>query len=374
MTARSALVVGGTGPTGPFIVSGLEARGYDVTIMHTGSHELDGQEHFEHIHADVRSGEAIAAAIAGRSFDIAVVTYGRLREIAETLRGRVGHFVSVGGGPAYVGYFDADAWSPAGMPVPTAEHAPLATEDHDGKSYRIARTERYLFEHQPDATHFRYPFVYGPRQLVPREWGIVRRIRDGRRRIILPDGGLSLDSYGYVENLAHALLLAVDQPDAAKGQVFNAADRTQLTLAHVVQLCAAELGAELEIVNLPFDLADAARPLVGRHRSTHRMFDTGKLVHVLGYDDVVAPADAIARTVRWLMDNQPEAGGMEETVLQDPFDYDAEDRVLAAWDSARSAMVDTLEPLRNDAARTQPGYGLAYGGPGSTYVRPDTRI
>ena len=27
-----------------------------------------------------------------------------------------------------------------------------------------------MFEHHPDAAHFRYPYVYGPHQLVPREW------------------------------------------------------------------------------------------------------------------------------------------------------------------------------------------------------------
>ena len=35
-----ALVIGGTGPTGPFVVGGLLERGYDVTILHTGHHEI----------------------------------------------------------------------------------------------------------------------------------------------------------------------------------------------------------------------------------------------------------------------------------------------------------------------------------------------
>ena len=37
--ASNTLVVGGTGPTGPAIVAGLEARGHDVTICHTGRRE-----------------------------------------------------------------------------------------------------------------------------------------------------------------------------------------------------------------------------------------------------------------------------------------------------------------------------------------------
>ena len=37
---QTALVVGGTGPTGPFIVNGLRERGYRVTIFHRGTHEI----------------------------------------------------------------------------------------------------------------------------------------------------------------------------------------------------------------------------------------------------------------------------------------------------------------------------------------------
>ena len=46
------------------------------------------------------------------------------------------------------------------------------------------------FRQSPEeiAAHFRYPYVYGPHQVVPREWSIVRRVLDGRRRIVLADG------------------------------------------------------------------------------------------------------------------------------------------------------------------------------------------
>jgi hypothetical protein len=35
-----ALVIGGTGPTGHFIVNGLRARGFAVAMLHSGRHEL----------------------------------------------------------------------------------------------------------------------------------------------------------------------------------------------------------------------------------------------------------------------------------------------------------------------------------------------
>ena len=40
----NALVLGGTGPTGPYIVNGLLERGYRVTIMHGGFHEVEFAE------------------------------------------------------------------------------------------------------------------------------------------------------------------------------------------------------------------------------------------------------------------------------------------------------------------------------------------
>jgi nucleoside-diphosphate-sugar epimerase len=71
----SALVVGGTGPTGPFIVRGLQDRGFRVSILHRGSHETGeiGAD-VEHIHTDPFDAEATAAALGDRRFDLAVVT------------------------------------------------------------------------------------------------------------------------------------------------------------------------------------------------------------------------------------------------------------------------------------------------------------
>ena len=80
------LVVGGTGPTGPAIVAGLAARGHDITICHTGSHELPEVDGYRHIHTDVRDHDALASTIGSEAWDAAIVTYGRLRTIAEVLR------------------------------------------------------------------------------------------------------------------------------------------------------------------------------------------------------------------------------------------------------------------------------------------------
>ncbi len=363
----TALVIGGTGPTGPHIVHGLVARGHRVTMLHTGRHELPELEHLEHVHTSPHDGEQLAAALGTRTFDLVVATYGRLRAIAEVLAGRCGQFVSIGGVPAIRGFFDPDRWDPPGLPVSAGEDLVRSDEGDDGKSYRIARTEDMVFAHQPTAAHFRYPMVYGPRQPAPREWCLVKRALDGRRHLVLADDGLTLLTQGYTENLAHMVLLATDRPEAAAGQVFNAGDEETLTLRQVAEIVADTLGHTWEIVSMPWELAVPARPLVQQHRPTHRVLDIAKAKQLLGYRDLVPARQAVRLTARWLAEHRPEPGGIEEHILEDPFDYANEDRLIAGWKTAVASMPAIDWPVR-------PGLGVAYGGPGSSYVRPDTRI
>lgn len=357
---RTALVIGGTGPTGHHIVNGLLARGFRVAILHRGGHEVDEiPPEVEHIHVDPYDQASFLEGVAGRRFDLCIATYGRLRMIAEQMVDRCDQFISIGGAPAYAGYMNPQLPSPEGLAVPTAEDAVLVdAPEQDEKGYRIVLTEQAMFRHHPGATHFRYPFIYGKYQLVPREWCIVRRIVDKRPFIILPDDGLSLCSYGYAENMAHAVLLAVDKPEAARGETFNCADDTCLSLRQVVETLCAALDASLDIVSMPFALARPAWPLVGQPLPTHRMLDTAKIRHRLGYRDQVAPAEALARTARELVAAPPEPGGTEEWVLQDPFDYAAEDTLVARW----MAACQSIEAP--DYAGEPPGVGLAYSGPG----------
>lgn len=356
-----ALVIGGAGPSGPFIVNGLVARGFATTILHSGRHEPpELPADLEHVHTDAYDPAKVEAALAGRTFDVAIVTYGRLRRNAEILAGRVGQFVSVGGFPGYRGYMNAPLFEPPGFPVPTREDAPKVAEPaEDEKGYRIRITEERVFEAQPNATHFRYPWVYGPRQPAPREWSIVRRILDRRPFLIVADGGLSLSHFGYVENVAHAILLAVDQPKKAAGQIYNCGDQEVLTIAQVAQVIAAAMGHAWELVSMPWSIAWPARPLVAQPWTTHRIVSLAKLEQELGYRDVVPPREALARTARWLVENRPAPGGIEEMVLQDPFDYAAEDALVAGY---RAAMAGIAEPVW--AKGEAPGFGLAYSGPG----------
>ena len=119
-----------------------------------------------------------------------------------------------------------------------------------------------------------------------------------------------------------------------------------------------ELDHSWELVPLPYDLAVPARPLVGSWSTTHRVLDIGPTMRDLGYRDVLAPVDAWRAAARWLADHPLERGGALEQRLGDPFDYEAEDRLVAAWKDARRGFdeaIADIEWLSEPAGRAAGG-------------------
>jgi nucleoside-diphosphate-sugar epimerase len=332
------LVVGGTGPTGFFLVKGLVEREHQVTIFHRGTHELEEMpREVEHIHGDPHFLESITEALKGRVFDLVVANYGRIRLLVEAMKGKTRRFLAVSGMPVYRGYLDPHQVVPFGLPVPISEDAAVVEDQTLQRfSYLIAETEKIVMTAHAkgyfSVTIFRYPQLYGLRQLNPFEWLVIRRILDGRPHIILPDGGLTLETRGYSENVAHGVLLAVDQPDVSSGQIYNLGDEQQLTLRQWVETITRIMDHRWEIVSMPEILAKPSRPLLPFQGPTsHRLMDIRKIQRQLGYRDKVPVEEALRRTVHWYLKHPPAPGGEEEDRLKDPFNYKAEDKLIRIY-------------------------------------------
>ncbi len=326
-----ALVVGGTGPTGSAIVERLLAAGHDVTLYHTGAHELDFSGPVAHIHGDPTDTERLTADFAGRSFDAAFSMYGRLRAVAEALRGRVGRFVGITGGPVYAG-LRGKGPGETGLPLPIPETAPVGSDpETDRYAHAIAQGERAVMAAHAsgafEAVLLRYPVVYGPRTGRPVEWYFVRRALDGRRRLLLAGDGLFTRQRGYTENLAHAAILAARHPRAA-GETYNVGDTRVLNLRSLADLIARTLGHTWEMVGVPYEALTFGQNLV---LYEHAIFDLSKIRSELGYEDVVPVEEATRRTVEWLTEHRPLPGGDEEQRLGDAFNYAEEDRLIEQY-------------------------------------------
>ncbi|MDH4078126.1 MAG: hypothetical protein OEW29_19525 [Acidimicrobiia bacterium] len=329
------LVIGGTGPTGPHLVNGLIEQGHTVSILHTGRHEVDAiPDHVEHIHTDPFDVAQVGDALGERTFDLVFAMYGRLRDLARFFQGRCGRMIAVGGVPAYKGFALPQTNWPAGMLVPVRETAERAVDDDNVKVSRIVATEDVFFGCHPEGTLFRYPLIYGPGQINPREWLIVRRLLDGRRRFIVADGGLTLRTAGYGPNVGHAVSLSALHPDAAAGKAYNVGDEVTLTARQTIEVIADALECEIEIVNLPAELAAPARPFLNAETTLHKFTGVDAIMADLGYRDLVPPVEAIGITARDLAENPVVRGSTQEMRLQDPFDYAQEDRIIDAWQGA----------------------------------------
>jgi nucleoside-diphosphate-sugar epimerase len=188
------------------------------------------------------------------------------------------------------------------------------------------------------ATHFRYTKVYGPRELAPTEWCIIRRVLDGRKQLILPCGGLNIQSRLYAENAAHALLLAVDHTKEAAGKIYNVSDDRLLSLRRWVDIVMNALGEKMELIDMPYPWARPSYPYIRIYIPSpqlgHWMLSNAKIKAELGYQDVVSPEKAIRRTVAWLLRNRLERDGEQEKAIGDPFDYAAEDRLIEEYRKA----------------------------------------
>jgi len=325
-----ALLVGGTGPTGPCIVHGLLLRNYSVSILHTGSHEIDLPHEVEHIHVDPHFEETLESGLRGRSFDLCIATYGRLRFVAKVMRNKTPRFISVGGG----GYYRAlNARDPAvRVPLPIPEDAPLQDDPIlDKFTYRGVEAERAVMQAHAEgcynATHLRYPLLYGPRQNPPREWSIIRRILDHRKRLMLADGGLAVNSRGYTQNMAQAVMLAVDNPALSAGQIYNVRDQTLLSGRDWINAICLVMDYTFEFVNIPYSIARPSHIYCGLSR--HHVLDISKIQRELGYRDLVPFEKGLALTVEWYLSNL----NLQNTLFSgfDPFDYAVEDRIMDAF-------------------------------------------
>lgn len=346
-----ALVIGGTGPTGPFLVNGLIALGYDVSIMHRGTHDSDEiPGSVERIIGDPHFRETLRQALDGRSFDLIIATYGRIRYIAEIVGDYTDRLITVGGAPCFRGVLEPGALFPTGLQVPLPEDAPkIESEEEFRFGYLVRMAEDAVMQGHAEgrysASHFRYPVVYGPRQLTPSIWWIMRRFMDQRPYMVLPDGGLTLTTRGYSENVAHAVLLAAQQPDIAAGQIYNCGDEVQLTMAQWIEVVAKAMDSEIEIIGVPDPYAYPARGLMMFHGpSNHQLFDLYKVKSELGYRDLVPPVEAMERTVRWYRDNPPEE--KPEATADLARNYQLEDAIAAVYrDSCeRLAAIDYQKP------------------------------
>jgi nucleoside-diphosphate-sugar epimerase len=264
------------------------------------------------------------------------------RDLMETFRGAARRVVAISSQDVYRPYGRMWRVEPGPpVPVPLDEDGPLRTvlfPHRDATSPIFAKYRKELAEYDKilveravmgdpalPGTVVRLPAVHGPGDPQHRLFPLLKRMDDGRPAILLSERHAGWRwTRGYVEDVAHAIALAVAD-DRAAGRVYNVAWEPALPEAEWVRKVGEAAGWRGEVVALP-----GARlpPHLAPETEPHDLVtDTGRIRRELGYAEVVPFDQALARTVDWERAHPP------AEVAPARFDYAAEDRALveAGW-------------------------------------------
>jgi nucleoside-diphosphate-sugar epimerase len=332
------LILGGTGFIGPAVARQLADGGHDVTVMHRGRSTASLPGNVKIMRGDRQAMNFLTGDFKRLAPDVVIdlICYNEA-EATQLMRAfsRLARRVVVASSQdvyqAYGCFVGLEEAEPASAPL--TEDAPLRESRYPYRQF-AAQLGQWVYDYDKipveqvvtsDAglpgTVLRLPCVYGPRDHKHRTFEYLKRMDDGRRRILMGERRARWRwTRGYVENVAQAIALAATNERAA-GRTYNVGDAdamSELEWARGIAEAAAWAG---EFVVVPDDELPAhlRAPYDFAH---HIDGDTSRLRRELDYKERVPRDDALQQTVAWQRANSP------APIDAQRFDYAAEDALL----------------------------------------------
>lgn len=337
------MMIGGTGFIGRHAVRQLLESNHEVAIVHRGRTPLAAEGCVAEFIGERSFLDGMRGQLAGWSPDVVVdFILGSAAQAAVTLdvfRGVARRLVAISSGDVYQAMAVLQRLESGPIePVPLTEDSRLRAPgptyspetfakvrstfpwlDQDYDKVRVEQTLRS--DPALPTTILRLPMVYGPGDPLHRFFPVVKRIIDGRPAILYERNyARCVPCRGYVENVAHAIVLAVTQNEAA-GQTYNIADQLDLTEAEWTARIGDALGWQGRIVTLPREHVPK-HLLLPYNFAQHLFMDSTRIRADLGYQEPVEVDVAIGRTIEWEQANPP------QRIDPSQFDYAAEDEAL----------------------------------------------
>ena len=334
------LVIGGTNFIGPPVIRQLYAMGHKVTIFHRGKTTADLPNGIRHLLGDRSQLTQMKSEFKRLSPQVVLDMFPyteadaiALMNVFQNIAERV---VAVSSIDVYRAYSVLLGKEADLVPVPLTEDSPLRQQLHLFREIAArplnapADYEKVLVErvvmHYPDlpGTIVRLPMVYGTQDPLNRLFPYLKRMDENRPAIVLPESIAQWrGSYGYVENAAYAIALAVTS-DRAKGRIYHVAD-AELNEAERLSKVGQVAGWQGKIVPVAKEYlpADWSLPY---NTAQHWFVDTSRIRQELGYSEVVTLESALKATIDWQRSHPPkEISPWTGTEL---LDYATEDRIL----------------------------------------------
>lgn len=308
------LVLGGTGFIGQPLARRLAAE-HEVVVLHRGGRDLpDGVSGVIADRADPRTVKAaIRETRASIVIDLLAMTQADTLPLFEAMAGEIERYVLISSADVYRNYSGLHRKaSPEPIPAPLGEDSPLREIRFP---YRLAAPraadDPLRFQDDYDKipleqavagqtgfgwTVLRLPMIYGPGDRQRRFAWLIRPMAAKAQRIVAPAAWLDWrTSYGFVEDVAGAIALAATHA-AARDRTFNVGPADMASHRDWAARFAAAMGWSGEIVE-----GDTTGPTGAALAALDLRYplatDTSRIRAELGYEEAVAPDEALRLTI-----------------------------------------------------------------------------
>jgi nucleoside-diphosphate-sugar epimerase len=283
------LVVGGTRFIGPYVIRELTGSGHDVAVYHRGQNETALPDSVIHFHNSKAGMPVVVFEPEVVSFRPEIVLHmiamgeADAKAAVAAFAGIARRLVVISSGDVYRAYgvfMGSEPGEIETMPLtegsPLREHLFPYRKMASGPNTLEYNYEKILAERAAmnaadlSGTVLRLPKVYGPGENA--DLGTIYRYRDH------PQWRWT---HGYVENVAHAIALAVTD-DRAAGRIYNVGEEaTPRVEERLKALPPSDLPNDERLANFEQDI----------------VYDTSRIRRELGYHEIVSYEVGIQRTL-----------------------------------------------------------------------------
>lgn len=337
------LLIGGNGFIGLPLTRELSGTGHEVAILHRRAATNSLGAGVVEIQADRNQLSDYRSDLQRFSPDVIVdliLSSGeQTRQLMNVSRELTAHVVALSSMDVYRAWGVMLGTEPGPLePLPILEDSPLRTARRfyspetvkmlqgiftwlDERYDKIAVEEAIMNATGVRGTVLRLPMVYGPRDPLHRFFPLMKRCADGRSSIILCNEFAAWRGpRGYVENVAHAIVLAATS-DRASGRVYNVCEEPVLPELEWQTRIAKQMGWPGKFVLLPRE--KTPKHLLQPGNAAQQVVASSQRIRTdLLYEEPVEIEEAIRRTIAWEQRNPPGVINPEQ------FDYESEDAAL----------------------------------------------
>jgi nucleoside-diphosphate-sugar epimerase len=302
-------------------------RGLPPVVFARGQHPVDLPEGALFEPVDRMDREALISALRRHAADTVIDIYGlgmlNTRPVLEAMASLGGRYLLLSSIDVYSNYGGLlRKESPPVQSAPAREDDPLRSfrfpyrgnphrpkgvsaelfEDYD----KIILEEAALADERFATTVIRAPMIFGPRDPQHRFAWAINAVRSRERLVQMDERAARWpNSYGYVDDVAEAMLVAALDPRAA-GRIYNVGQNHVRTPIEWLLTFAVLMNTRIEIETVPAadrallheraDATDLSYPLT---------LDTSRIRRELGFTEPTAERDALLATIAYESQQSP---------------------------------------------------------------------